>query len=82
MPTSRPHLNQLEMRGNFINRHIGPNQQQTKEMLAELGLTELEEIIEQAIPANILNNEPLKLPVPANYKDFYQCISYYDVLNF
>ena len=61
MPTSRPHLNQLEMRGNFINRHIGPNQQQTREMLAELGLTELEEIIEQAIPANILNNEPLKL---------------------
>ena len=49
------------MRGNFINRHIGPNQQQTREMLAELGLNELEEIIEQAIPANILNQEPLKL---------------------
>ncbi len=61
MPTSRPKLNQLEMRGNFINRHIGPNQQQTKEMLAELGLNELEDIIEQAIPANILNQEPLKL---------------------
>jgi glycine dehydrogenase len=61
MPTSRPKLNQLEMRGNFINRHIGPNQQQTREMLAELGLNELEEIIEQAIPANILNQEPLKL---------------------
>ncbi|OYV19963.1 MAG: glycine dehydrogenase [Methylococcaceae bacterium NSM2-1] len=49
------------MRGNFIYRHIGPNQQQTKEMLAELGLNELEDIIEQAIPANILNPEPLKL---------------------
>ncbi len=49
------------MRGNFINRHIGPNQQQTREMLAELGLNELEDIIEQAIPANILNQEPLKL---------------------
>ena len=61
MPTSRPKLNQLEMRGNFINRHIGPNQQQTKEMLAELGLNELEDIIEHAIPANILNQEPLKL---------------------
>ncbi|MDD1643244.1 MAG: hypothetical protein LUQ29_08265, partial [Methylococcaceae bacterium] len=61
MPTSRPNLNQLEMRGNFINRHIGPNQQQTREMLAELGLNELEDIIEQAIPANILNRDPLKL---------------------
>ena len=49
------------MRGNFIYRHIGPNPLQTKEMLAELGLTELEEIIELAIPANILNRDPLKL---------------------
>ena len=61
MSKSRPSLDQLEMRGNFINRHIGPNPQQTKDMLAELGLNELEEIIEQAIPANILNHEPLKL---------------------
>ncbi|MGZ8165409.1 MAG: aminomethyl-transferring glycine dehydrogenase, partial [Methylobacter sp.] len=61
MPISRPRLDQLEMRGNFISRHIGPNPQQTKEMLAELGLNELEEIIEQAIPADILTQEPLKL---------------------
>jgi glycine dehydrogenase len=49
------------MRGNFINRHIGPNPQQTTDMLAELGINELEDIIELAIPANILNHEPLKL---------------------
>ena len=61
MPTSRPNLNQLEMRGNFINRHIGPGQLQTRQMLAKLELNELEDIIEQAIPANILNHEPLKL---------------------
>jgi glycine dehydrogenase len=61
MPTTRPELNQLEMHGNFIFHHIGPNQQQTKEMLAELGLNELDDIIEQAIPANIRNHEPLKL---------------------
>ena len=61
MPNSRPNLDQLEMRGNFIHRHIGPNHRQTQEMLAELGLNELEDIIGQAIPANILNHEPLKL---------------------
>ena len=61
MTTSRPTLDKLEMRGNFIYRHIGPNPLQTKEMLAELGLNELEDIIEQAIPANILNHDPLKL---------------------
>ncbi len=61
MPQSRPSLAQLEMRGNFINRHIGPSPQQTKDMLAALGLDDLEDIIELAIPANILNHEPLKL---------------------
>ncbi len=61
MPTSRPGLDQLEMRGNFISRHIGPSPQQTQEMLAELGLKELDDIIERAIPADILIQEPLKL---------------------
>jgi len=61
MTTSRSDLAQLEMRGNFINRHIGPNPQQVQAMLAELGLSELEDIIGMAIPANILNHEPLKL---------------------
>lgn len=49
------------MRGNFIRRHIGANQRQTAEMLNTLGLSELEELIEQTIPANILTNKPLKL---------------------
>ena len=61
MTSSRPSLAQLEMRGNFINRHIGPNSQQTKDMLANLGISKLEDIIDRAIPANILNHEPLKL---------------------
>jgi glycine dehydrogenase len=61
MASSRPSLAQLEMRGNFINRHIGPNPLQTQAMLAELGISKLEDIIELAIPANILNHEPLKL---------------------
>ncbi len=61
MTNTYPRLDELEMRGNFILRHIGPNSQQTLEMLAELGLTELEELVEQVIPANILNREPYKL---------------------
>ena len=49
------------MRGNFICRHIGANQQQTNEMLSELGLEQLDDLINQAIPDNILSDEPLKL---------------------
>jgi glycine dehydrogenase len=56
-----PSLNQLEMRGHFIRRHIGPNSEQTREMLATLGLDKLDDIIEQALPADIVNHEPLKL---------------------
>ena len=61
MSESRPSLNELEMRGSFIQRHIGSNQKQTNTMLAELGLNELEDLIDQAIPTNIVNQEPLKL---------------------
>ncbi len=61
MTESRPSLNELEMRGNFIQRHIGNNQKQNDEMLAELSLKTLEDLITQAIPENIINQEPLKL---------------------
>lgn len=39
----------------FQQRHIGPGSQQTQEMLAELGLNDLEDIIALAVPGNILN---------------------------
>ncbi|MGR9044227.1 MAG: aminomethyl-transferring glycine dehydrogenase [Gammaproteobacteria bacterium] len=61
MSSSRPSLSHLEMRGQFVNRHIGSNPDQIKAMLAELGLNELEDLIRLAIPANILNHEPLRL---------------------
>ena len=61
MSSSTPSLPQLEMRGQFINRHIGSNPEQIKAMLSELGLEKLEDLISQAIPDNILNQEPLRL---------------------
>jgi len=61
MLNPRPSLDALEMRGNFIRRHIGCNAEQTEAMLAELGLESLEDLIGQAIPSNILNEEPLRL---------------------
>lgn len=61
MPINDFSLSQLEMRGYFIHRHIGSNPHQIREMLADLGLNELDDIIEQALPADIINQEPLKL---------------------
>ncbi len=61
MSTFAPSLTELEMRGHFVQRHIGHSEHQTVAMLAELGLEKLEDLIEQAIPADILNHQPLKL---------------------
>lgn len=61
MSTSKLSLNDLEMRGDFIHRHIGSNQQQISEILAELNLEKLEDLIDEVLPNNILNHEPLKL---------------------
>ena len=46
----------------FPRRHIGPNAQQTKEMLELLGYPSLEALIDEAIPAAIRLNRPLQLP--------------------
>lgn len=54
-------LPELEMRGNFVHRHIGSNDQQIQEMLDELGLKSLDDIIPTAFPDNIVDQEPLKL---------------------
>ncbi|MCQ8105251.1 aminomethyl-transferring glycine dehydrogenase [Methylomonas sp. SURF-2] len=61
MSAKRPRLEQLEMRGSFVPRHIGPDRRQTEDMLAELGLKQLEDLVETIVPANILNHDVLKL---------------------
>ena len=61
---SKPKLSlvELEMRGDFVRRHIGPGEQQIEEMLGTLGLSSLEELIEQTVPASIVSPEGLDLP--------------------
>ena len=40
-------LEQLEMRGGFTRRHIGPDRHQIRAMVEYLGMDELEEIIDR-----------------------------------
>ena len=54
-------LEELEMPGDFIRRHIGPNRTQIQQMLRFLGLESLEEIIDRAVPENIVSHTPLSL---------------------
>ncbi|MEG0601637.1 MAG: aminomethyl-transferring glycine dehydrogenase [Mucinivorans sp.] len=50
------------MKDNFVNRHIGPNEDQTTEMLATIGVGSVEELIDQVVPKNIQLPQPLDLP--------------------
>ena len=45
----------------FIDRHIGPREEEIQIMLEKIGVKSLDELIEQTIPADILMKKPLKL---------------------
>ena len=59
--TERSRLADLEMRGDFIRRHIGLDREQIATMVAALELDSLEEIVEVAVPDDIVSKEPLAL---------------------
>ena len=50
----------------FAQRHIGPNAQETTEMLEAIGISSIEELIAKTIPAAIRANEPLKTGGPVS----------------
>ena len=54
-------LTELEMGGDFIRRHIGPNHEQIGQMLEYLDLGCLDELIDKAVPQSIVSKEPLSL---------------------
>ena len=53
---------QLEQRDNFVGRHIGPDDTETRAMLHALGLESLDQLVRKVIPASILSSSPLALP--------------------
>ncbi len=61
MSTEQPPLEKLEMRGDFIRRHIGPNTGQIQDMLAFLELSSLDELTEKVIPETVLTKQAFAL---------------------
>jgi glycine dehydrogenase len=45
----------------FVERHNGPRQSEIGEMLAELGIKNLDELVRQTVPSDILLQEPLAI---------------------
>src|ERR1700733_10445997 len=48
----------------FIPRHIGPSEDEIRQMLAALNLSSLDELIDQTVPEAIRVKKPLNLPPP------------------
>ena len=46
----------------FTKRHIGPNANETSEMLATIGAKSLQELIEKTVPSSIRLKEPMQIP--------------------
>ena len=58
-------MNLFEQQKNeFSQRHIGPNEAETKQMLAAIGIGSIEELVAKTIPAAIRANEPLQTGGP------------------
>jgi glycine dehydrogenase len=54
----------------FKDRHIAPNAEDTQAMLATLGVSSVDELIDQTIPQKIRLNQPLNLPKAKSEKDY------------
>ena len=64
MTQGRATLTELEMHGDFIRRHIGPSEADVEQMLAELGCTSVDDLINKVVPADIVSERALELDAP------------------
>ena len=54
-----------QVRSNFADRHIGPNQDQINKMLGELGENDLESFLAKVLPSSITLNEKISQILPS-----------------
>lgn len=58
----------------FVNRHIGPREADINEMLEAIGVSSMEELIQQTVPENIRLKEPLKLQKGLTERQYFRKI--------
>ncbi|HMH33751.1 MAG TPA: hypothetical protein VK543_12015, partial [Puia sp.] len=54
----------------FANRHIGPDEQETNQMLKTIGLASLNELIDRTIPASIRSRQSLEITPPVSEHEY------------
>ena len=64
-------MNVTELQSNeFLPRHIGPFENQAKSMLKTIGVSSLDELIDQTVPSAIRMKEKLDLPASMSEHDY------------
>ena len=58
----------------FVTRHIGPREKDIEDMLAIIGVSSLDELIDQTVPTNIRLEKPLSLPNGLTEREYYRRI--------
>ena len=56
----------------FANRHIGPNAEELQEMLAAIGIDNLDQLIDETVPAGIRKKDELNIPEAITEFEFLQ----------
>lgn len=54
----------------FTGRHLGPDEQETKEMLQTIGVADMDELIAKTVPEAIRLDKPLKVPDAVSEAEF------------
>lgn len=58
----------------FIRRHIGPTEQETRQMLQTIGESSLDALVDKTVPPGIRMKEALNLPASISEHDYLQLI--------
>jgi len=68
-PSARPTLDELIDVGDFVRRHIGPTPEEQELMLAVVGASSVDELLDATVPSAILLTERLDLPSARSVED-------------
>src|SRR3984957_4496158 len=68
-------MNLFEKQANeFAHRHIGSNDEETRQMLSSIGVKTLEDLVDKAIPASIRNPKPLQVTEAVSEAEYLELI--------
>jgi glycine dehydrogenase len=59
-----------QLQHEFLQRHVGPDEQETREMLDTIGINSLDELIDKTVPKAIRLPKPLDLPAAVSEAEY------------